>query len=121
MIILNWNVLQFSSNVGQERPKLPRNNCIRVTEVLRIWHHKNFFCEALYRSEYYSGEMHHCEEMWGVETHRAPPQCIRIGGKVFIELFFHQINQERGKDEHKEPNVPGSDQFLLDREADTDI
>lgn len=56
--------------------------------------------------------MHHCEE-----THRAPPQCIRIGGKVFIELLFHQINQERGKDEHKEPNVPGSDQFLLDREA----
>lgn len=84
----------------------------------------NLFYEAQYRSEYYLLRLKReytrekLRSEW--ETHRAPPQCISIGGKIFIELLFHQINQERGKDEHKEPDVPGSDQFLLDGEADTE-
>lgn len=45
-------------------------------------------------------------------THRSPPQGIGIGGKVLVEFFLHQINQERGEDEHQEADVPGSHQLL---------
>lgn len=47
-----------------------------------------------------------------VLAHRAPPQRISIGGKVLVEFFLHQINQERGEDQHQEPDVPGSHQLL---------
>lgn len=45
-------------------------------------------------------------------THRSPPQGIGIGGKILVEFFLHQINQERGEDEHQETDVPGSHQLL---------
>lgn len=47
-----------------------------------------------------------------VLAHRAPPQSISIGGKVLVVFFLHQVNQERGEDQHQEPDVPGSHQLL---------
>lgn len=45
-------------------------------------------------------------------AHRSPPQGICIGGKVLVEFFLHQINQEGGEDENQEPDIPGSHQLL---------
>lgn len=48
----------------------------------------------------------------GRHTYRTPPQGVCIGEKIIIGIFFHQVNQERGKDKDKEPNVPCCDQLL---------
>lgn len=45
-------------------------------------------------------------------THRAPPQSVRVGGELCVQLFLHQVDQERGEDEHQEPDVPCGDQLL---------
>lgn len=52
-------------------------------------------------------------------AHRAPPERISIGGKVLVEFFLHQINQERGEDQHQEPDVPGSHQLLQHTHTNT--
>lgn len=31
-------------------------------------------------------------------SHRAPPQSISVGGKLLVEFFLHQIDQEGGED-----------------------
>lgn len=45
-------------------------------------------------------------------THRAPPQGVRIGRKLLVELVLHQVDEERGEDEDQEADVPGSHQLL---------
>ena len=51
-------------------------------------------------------------ESWPIQTHRAPPQRIGIGSKVFVELVLHEVDEERREDENQEADVPGGHQFL---------
>lgn len=45
-------------------------------------------------------------------TYRAPPQSIRIGGKLLVELVLHKVDEERREDENQETDVPRCDQLL---------
>lgn len=45
-------------------------------------------------------------------THRPPPERVGIGGEVRVGILLSQVNEERGEDEHQEPDVPGGDQLL---------
>lgn len=45
-------------------------------------------------------------------TYRSPPQRVGVGGEVGVGILLGQIDQEGGKDEHQEPDVPGGDQLL---------
>jgi hypothetical protein len=50
-------------------------------------------------------------------THRPPPERVGIGGEVRVGILLSQVDQERGKDEHQEPDVPGGDQLLGEGEG----
>lgn len=45
-------------------------------------------------------------------THRPPPERVGIGGEVRVGILLSQVDEERGEDEHQEPDVPGGDQLL---------
>lgn len=45
-------------------------------------------------------------------THRPPPERVSIGGEVRVGVLLGQVDEERGEDEHQEPDVPGGDQLL---------
>lgn len=49
-------------------------------------------------------------------TYCSPPEGVSISGKLLVIFLLSQIDQEGGKDQYQEPNVPGCDQLLKHRE-----
>lgn len=49
-------------------------------------------------------------------THCSPPEGVSISGKLLVIFLLSQIDQEGGKDQYQEANVPGCDQLLKHRE-----
>lgn len=45
-------------------------------------------------------------------THSPPPEGVRIGVEVCVDIFLCKVDQEGGKDQDQETDVPGCDQLL---------
>lgn len=50
-------------------------------------------------------------------AYQTPPERIGVGLKHLVILLLSEIHQERGQDQTQESNVPGGDQFLLNKQS----
>lgn len=49
-------------------------------------------------------------------THSPPPEGVSIGVEVCVDIFLCKVDQEGGKDQDQETDVPGCNQLLRERQ-----